>query len=260
MKKIYITTALLFITIGLIAQKTEYRYGAVKFLLIHNYSIPLASNANVLFDTPKGDMIKTRGSVLNYVPGFAFSYNYNLDAKNDKWGLVLGLEVQNNGYQSSYKTTNPENTYRATDRYRTTAIGLPIYLKLGDRNIYRNQSYAIVGFQYNYYLYVQNVNTANWTTQRFSRLLAGEEKRGSGVSFFLGYNYNIYNVQLEYWFTNYVNRKYIVPVEGTNAAHYAQTNFSNNIFIKTGINIPMTRWLTAQNWRAEQIRRFFKRG
>jgi len=258
MKKIYFTSILLFITLGLIAQKTEYRYGAIKFLLIHNYSIVPASNPSVLFKTPKGDMIKTQGSYLNYVPGLAFSYNYNLDAKNDKWGLVLGLEVQNNGYQSSYKTSNENNNYTATDRYRTTTVGLPVYLKLGDRNIYRNQSYLTIGFEYNYYLYVQNINTANWTSQRFSRLLDGDEKRGSGVAFILGYNYNIYNVQLEYWFSNYVNKKYITQADGINATPFAQVNFSNSIFIKTGINIPMTRWLTAQNWRAEQIRRFFK--
>lgn len=271
MKKILSIVIALTISISLLGQgnikkkKSEYRYGSLKLFLVSNYHAASINNKNLLLKTPEGDMKQAIAGSFDYVPGLAFSYLYNLDAKEDSrdqllWGVVFGLEAQTNGFQTTYKTPNDANNYRATDRYRATAISVPIYVKLGGRNLYRDQSYVTIGASYNYLLFVQNINTASWTDQRYSRLLTPDEKSNSAFSVFLGFNFNIYNIQLEYWPTNYINSEYKTPIEnGVNAYPYSQVNFQNNIFIKTGMSIPMTRWLTSKNWYAEKVRRTFRR-
>ncbi len=263
MKKILFTSILVLITFVLFAQgkkKTEYRYGAFKASLINSWSSPPAANPDVLIKAPVGDLIKAQGRYSNYTPGVALSFVYNLDAKNDKWGIVFGLEAQNNGFQASYKSQVKEDNIRAVDRYRVMAVGVPVYFKFGRNNIYRYQSYGFVGLQYNYYIYVQNIHTGSWTSQRYSKLLTDAEKRNGGIALLFGYNHNIYSIQLEYWLTNYVDKGYsVIANEGVAVNPYAHVSYKNNIFLKVSTNIPMTRWLTAKNWRAEQIRRALKR-
>ena len=262
MKKISILLISFLIISGLFAQeseKSEFRYSAIKFSIIHGYSLQPPANDNVLLKTPLGDMLKTNPTLaINYVPGFAFSWNYHFDAKSNKLGFVTGLEVQNNGFQSKYKTES--GTYSVVDRYRVLSVGVPFYAKFGVKNIFRNQTYIIFGLQYNYYAYTQNIQkaNANWSAERYSSLMSGEQRRKSGLAVLLGFNYNIFNIQLEFWPMSPVNNKYLTQVEGAQISPYSHIDFKTGFYLKTGINVPLSRWLTTRNWRAEQIRRRLK--
>ena len=261
MKKIVILI-ILFLTINsLLAQddtegKSEYRYSALKFSIVHNYTLPFSDNNSVLIQTPYGDMLKTNHNFsLNYVPGIAFSWNYHFDAKNDKWGVVTGLEVQNNGFQSKYQTANKK--YWVVDRYRITAVGIPILIKFGGKNIFRNQTYAFVGAQFNYSIITQNIQKSSWSAERFATILT-EEINKTGFVAFAGFNYGVYNIQLEFWPISPIDSKFSPQVEGKIISPYSHINLKSGFFIKTGINVPLSRWLTTRNWTAEKIRRALK--
>ena len=114
------------------------------------------------------------------------------------------------------------------------------------------------GIQYNYFIYVQNVQNVSWTSQRFSNLLPPDERRRNGFCVFAGFNYAVYFLQLEFWPTSYVNSNYMTQVEGANIQPYSHINIFTGFFLKTGINVPLTRWITTRNWAAEQIRRRLK--
>jgi len=254
MKKILVILTLFFVTFNILnAQKNEYRYFALKTGLSHNYNfMGNKNNENVLMTTPIGDMKKI-ASGINYIPGVFLDLNYHIDMKSDKYGIVLGLDLQNSGFCVKYATKLGE--YKLTDQFRVQSVGIPIFFKFGGRNIYINQQYLFVGVQYNFYLVSQNIQKPNWQNKRYYHTLTNESRK-SGVAAFLGFNYFIYNFQLEFWPVNYINSEYTEQRGLNNANYQPYKNLPKfNYFIKTGINVPMNRWLTTKSWRAEKIRR-----
>jgi len=260
MKKFLVLTTLIFFAFNFLnAQKNEYRYFSIRTGLSHNYNFfSNNNNTQILLRTEYGDMMKTtRG--INYIPGVYFDLNYHIDMKSDKYGIVIGLETQNNGF--SYKYISTSGAYKLTDQFRVQAIGLPIYFKFGGRNIYINQQYVFFGVQYNYYLVSENIQKASWMNKKYYHALSAEERKNSGVAAILGFNFFIYNFQVELWTTNYVFPGYSETAGLHNIVYTPYSNIPKfNYFIKTGINVPLNRWLTTKSWRAERIRRMFNFG
>jgi len=255
MKK-YIIILLIIISGSILkAQKNEYRYVALKAGISHNYNFFASrNNSDVMFTTLSGDMLKSPVASINYIPGGAASLNYHIDSKTDKRGFVVGIEFQNNGFRSKYVSEN--GGYFLVDQYRVQAIGIPFSFKLSGSNIYINQKYFYAGVQYNYYIVSQNIQKASWDGQIYSHALSIDERRKSGLAAFLGFNYYIYNFQIEYWTSNFVNPEYITQNNGAVLKPYSHLPKAN-FFLKTSINIPLTRWLTTKSWTAEKIRRIF---
>ncbi len=254
-KSIWLSILLMFVFFSLKAQKNEYRYMAIKVGITHNYNFFAGTeNIDFMFKTPEGDMKQISKSAFNYIPGGSVNLHYHLDSKTDKYGFIIGLEYQNNGSRSKYESEN--KNYSLVDQYRVQAVGLPFIVKFGGKNIYINQKYLFVGVQYNYYIISQNIQKSSWNKQVYSHALSAEEKNKSGVAAFLGFNYNIFNVQLEFWTTNFVFPEYSVTVDGINLKPYSHIP-GYNLFLKTSINIPLNRWITTKNWTAEKIRRIF---
>lgn len=240
------------------AQKgSEYRYFGIKTFLSNNISFPAPTNNFVLINTPYGDMLKQNNEIFSYTPGGGASFFYNFDFKSDKTGLVFGLEVQDFGFTNHYITL--DNSFKLSSQYRTLQIGVPILFKMGSSNIYKNQSYMTVGVQFNHFFIIQNIQKASWAEGApFIGNVPKEGVKKSAISFILGYNINIYFINLQLLSSNYINPKYTTQTSEGIVKPFQHVNILNNLYIQTGINLPLTRWLTARNWTAEQIRRTFK--
>jgi hypothetical protein len=254
-KNISLTIILILVAFVLKAQKNEYRYWAIKTGITHNYNFFAGrDNLDVMLRTVDGDMFKTAEGSLNYIPGGSVNLFYHMDSKTDKYGFIIGLEAQNNGFRSRYVSVN--KNYWIVDQYRVQAVGLPFIFKFGGSNIYINQKYFFIGIEYNYYIVSQNIQRASWNSQIYSHALSTNEKSKSGVASFFGFNYNIFNFQIEFWTSNFINPDYIVLVDGTSLKPYSHIP-GYNFFLKTSITIPLNRWITTKNWTAEKIRRMF---
>ncbi len=251
---------LLFIFSNAFSQKkknSEYRYLAFKFFATHNISFPPGANDNVLIKTPYGDMIKKNHEAFSYTPGGGASIIFNYDFKNEKLGVVLGIDIQNYGFKNHYMSLS-EN-YLVTNRYRTLQIGIPIFFKWGFYNIYKNQSYITFGVQLNQYFNTLNIQTASWNVSPYIKKLPKEELMKTSIAGILGFNYGVYFVNVQFLTANFMNKKYEVTTAEGVVAPYKHLNIMNNLYIQTGFNIPLTRWLSARNWPAERVRRVFSK-
>lgn len=237
--------------------KSEYRFFGIKAGVTHNFSFPLIENDYVLLKTPKGDMLKSFNIVpFTYTPGANFSIIYNFDFKNDQAGVVFGAEFSNFGFSNSYRSL--ELNYVVTEAMRVTTLSIPVYLKFGD-NIYKNQLYGTFGLQYNMYLSTKVIQNANWNEMNYIGTVDKQASRTSSFSLIAGFNYNVYFLNLQFLTPNFIAKDYSTITEEGTVRPYQHINFTNSLYLTTGVNIPLTRWLTARNWTAEQIRRFFKR-
>jgi len=257
-KYIYIIVILLAFISESYAQKgkgNEYKYFGIKVFATHNLAFPAVANDFVLIKSEFGDLMKKNNSIIEYSPGGGMSIIYNFDNKNDKSGFVLGIDIQNIGFTQHFKAK--ELNLKVSNTYRTTQIGIPIFLKYGGSNIYKNQSYVTFGLQFNFYTTIINIQRSNWNAQPFIDLMDRERIRNTSLALVLGFNTNIYFLNIQFLTSNFVNPKFTttLPEEGT-IKPQQEISIMNNLFIQTGVNIPLTRWLTARNWTAEKVRRF----
>ncbi len=259
MKKILLIVLVLAINSSFIlAQKKgpEYTYLGIKLSAVNNISFPPIKNNYVLFKSPRGDLMKQSNVPLTYTYGGAFSIIYNDDNKNDRRGIVFGLDFQSYGFQNSYKSDTLN--FSITNQYRVMSIGIPVYFKFWMSNIYKNQLYATFGGEFNYFLNVYNYQTSSWNGQPYTVKVPKAQVNKSSLSLLLGFNYNIFFINFQLLAKNYLNKNFMTTIEEGTIAPYQDLNIFNNLSIQTGVNIPLTRWLTARNWTAEKIRRMFK--
>ncbi len=258
MKRFIILTTVLFFSLSLFSQKkwSEYRYFGLKIYPISNISLPPSENQYLMIKTPYGDMLKQNNEVFAYTPGGGISLFFNVDQKSDKTGIVFGLNVENYGFQNMYQAIDAD--YKVKNQYRVTQIGIPVYLKYWSSNIYKQQLYMTVGFEYDLFIATANIQKSNWDAMPYTRILPREEVKTSAFAATMGFNYNIYFFNVKLLSSNFVNKKYITRLDEGVITPYQDINIFNNLYIETGINIPMTRWLTARNWTAERIRRAFR--
>ena len=258
MKKTLLLLSFVFIISTLYSQKlgTEYKYFGIKLFSTNNISFPPPDNNNVLIQTRYGDMKKKNNEIFAFTPGGGASVVYNLDFKGDKFGLVFGIDVQNYGFTNNYISLT--NNYKLNNQYRALQIGIPIILKFGFSNIYKNQSYITFGAQFNQYFMHTNIQKVSWLELPTIISVPKEQKKTSAISLMLGYNYGIYFVNFQLLSSNFISQKFQTTTSEGVVSPYAHINLLNNLYIQLGVNIPLTRWLTARNWQAEQVRRAFK--
>ncbi len=264
MKKILLTIAISIFAVyafsqgKLIKEKNEYIYFGVKVGTLNNVSLPLKENNYVLLKTPYGDLLKTAALPFTLSPSAMGSINLHFDSKNDRRGIVSGLSFKVYSFSNVYRPQNKDLNYKLTRTFSAVTVSVPIYAKFNFVNIYKNQSYFTFGFYYNLYLFVYDKQKASWSGQKYIGLLPGADLHRSSLSAMFGYNYKIFYISFEYLLQNFMNKNYQMQTQEGIVMPYADINPTNNLYVQLGVNIPMTRWLTARSWTAEQIRRFFK--
>lgn len=233
----------------------EYWYASLKFSFVNNFSLPVKTNPTILINSPYGDML-VKQAPFTYSPGASAGFFYNFDLKNDKIGIVIGVEAQNFGFSNKYITL--DNQYKVISNFRATSLNLPFYLKFWNSDIYKTQTYMTAGFGYQMFYSVYNYQFANWNSFTNIRKLSQQEVIKNGYFAQIGFNTTIFFFNLRYNLSNFLNPDYIYLTDEGSLKPYSAINFTNSIYAEIGLNLPLTRWLTTNYWTAEKIRRFFK--
>ncbi len=237
------------------AQKNEYRYLSIRLGTVNNYIFSPKSNEYLLMRTPYGDFYQIPQKYTNFTPGAEFNILYHIDAKNDKFGFVVGAGVKT--YGNTIKYVSEKYGFKATDCYRAFSVVVPFYIKFSANNIYLNQAYMTFGFKQYFNIFVYNFQKASWQATNYIRSLSGEEYRFQSTAIFTGFNYNVFYFDLEYQLRSLLNKSYRTITSEGLVMPYKNLNFQANILFSMGIHIPLTRWTTMRYWAAEKVRRFF---
>ncbi len=254
MKKNIFIILLLCISYTSIAQ-SEYRYLSLRISSSHNIDANFSDPSYLFLQTPVGQMPLLQKAVeyqnkahFHYGIGFSAGLLYHIDLKKDKLGFVLGVEYASNGWQAKYFTDNP--SYWVLYQYRSSTIKFPLFLKFG-KDVYRNQGYGFIGAQFNYNLSVTETQSVPWENKVFIHKLEAFHFNQSTVSGIVGFNFNVFNFELEYVLGGVLNTSYINTDKFSLYDHFPK----HNLFIKAGFVFPFSRWLFMRSWTAEKFRR-----
>ncbi len=231
--------------------KSEYRYWNFVLGLNHGFGGAMGDDyAQLMLHTNHGDMKKEKKG-FTYTPGIHLGFVYNYDLTTNKAGIVAGIEFSDYGFQNKYKSLVSDDNVKET--YRAMAVTVPIMVKFGSTDIYRDMKYAFVGVKANMNLMCAYQQKATWTSEKYGKSMDGNMKKPLSVAATFGFNYNIFNINVNYMFMDFVNSGY-VNEEGCTPFN----GIGGHIYVCTSLNIPMTRWLCINNWTAEKIRRKLK--
>jgi hypothetical protein len=241
--------------------KTEYRYPNFVVGLNHCFGPALGGQTeNLLINTGRGDVKQSKKGFV-YTPGFQVGAVYNIDFKNNKTGVVVGGKVVNYGFKNKYKCTydpdysREEGDFIATETFRAIGLQIPVLLKFGSSDIYREMSYAYIGVQPTLNFSTAKSQKGSWTEEKYGKKLESGEKNMFSVAATFGFNYDIYSFSVNYMFMEFVNSKF----EDSNGKS-PYKGIKGHIYVCTSLNVPMTRWITIHNWTAEKIRRKLHNG
>lgn len=257
MKKAFIIISLLFFSFSSHAQ-WEYAYFVFDAGLIHNFTGPKPDSINNTFvNTPDGEYqlyTKTDAQPNNYMP-YAFGYyaglDFHYDLKSDNGGIVIGAKYTVNSFKYQYVTLN--EIYGISQQLNAYSFSIPVYIKAG-KKIFKEQKYLFFGGQYNYHLHLKEIQQPNWTGQNSVRWGTAAEITEASASYFAGFNYYTFRMQVEFTKRPFFNSLYVnandIPIYSSSKGNY--------IFIKTSFTMPLNDWIFLISWKAEQMRRKLK--
>lgn len=267
MKKFFILISLVISSFVLKAQ-WEYAYFVFDAGLIHNPVGPLRDSiSNTFVTTPDGDYqlyTKTADNPNNYFPyalGYYVGLDFHYDMKSDATGIVFGAKYMVNSFKYHYVTLNPN--YEINQQLYAYSLAIPFYIKFGEKlfkrrgqGIYKKQKYFFVGGQYNYHLFLKEVQTPSWETNSSTRWGSSAEITKGSNTFFIGMNYLTFRVQLDYTPNPFLNTAY----KDANSINTYTSTKGKYLMIRTSFTLPLNEWLFLNSWAAEQIRRKFRFG
>ncbi len=259
MRKIFILFSLLILTLTANAQ-WEYTYFAFDAGLIHNFvGSKRDSISNTFLNTPDGEYqlyTKTDKNPNNYFPystGYYIGLDFHYDMKSDNGGIVVGAKYTVNTFKYHYVTLNPN--YEMTQQFYAYSLAIPVYVKFG-KKIFKKQKYLFAGIQYNYHLFLKEVETPSWATQTSTRWGSTAEISKSSNTFFIGVNYLTFRLQLDYTPKSFFNTGY----QDLNDIYTYTSMKGKYLMLRTSFTIPLNEWLFMNSWTAEKIRRKLKFG
>ncbi len=255
MKKI--TLLIIFTTIiSTTFAQWEFRYFVLKAGAVHQIMSPQPDTLNNLFlNTADGQMRLTPDTAffVDYVPGFHADLHFHFDFSNDKGGIVLGAEYQNTGISAKYRTVYGDYTLIQT--HRINSVGIPVFLKFGNE-IFNKQKYFFAGLKYNFNFAVQVTDKVNWSITPRSKWLTDNEFVSNNLTFFIGFNYMVLNIQLDFMPTTFLNKEYPLTLNGTVKPYSTQPD--KIFFLKTSINVPLSKWTTSKSYFINRMVRKFR--
>jgi len=259
MKKYILFT--IFLTISSITfAQWEFQYFDLKVGLNHHAFSPQPDTLNNLYlKTPDGQMrMFPTEKFFDYVPGINAGLHFHLDFQNDNGGFIIGAEYFNYGTSSKYENFN--KFYTLTSTKRIHGIGIPMYVKFGNE-IFDKQQYFFAGLQYNINVTLQTFERVNWIVDYRSTWVKNTEFTKNNTIIFIGFNYLIVNIELDFMTKNFLNAAYSVN-KGTTEKPYIIAPYTvqtkNLFYLKTSVNIPLSEWTTRKNyWLHKTMKRFF---
>ena len=253
MKRYYLIV--LFIVLSpftVMAQFGEFQYFVIKASMLHNPYNPqpatsggrylVTGNAQVRMEPAPYDI----GSFyIPYAIGYNVDLQFHFDFRNDKQGFILGAEHAVYPQVARYSTVT--DTTVMTERLDVYSVGIPILFKFSRRGMFENQQYFFVGGQYNFNIELRHM-----------QILAGNDDKRTNYDFggvggalaknsviaIIGFNYNFYHVQLDYLHSSPIDADYTPEGEVYPFANRPK----HQVFLKTGVTIPLNTWTTSKSW------------
>lgn len=245
MKKIISLQIFILVFYSFAFSQWEFNYFAIKGGAIHNfYSLKPAPTETFYLKTPDGywKLKPDTNFYSDYVLGGNIQLDFHIDMPNDKLGFIFGLSLQNKGYQTKFLTTN--NEYFLYQTYRITSVSFPAYIKFG-KEIFDLQHYGFIGARFDINLGLLITDKASYSAVPKTLLVAESYFTNNNLAIVAGYNFFIFNFELDFYLSNFMNPNYEINI-GTNKDPYIIKPFENypkfTYFFTTSINIPLSPW------------------
>jgi hypothetical protein len=255
MKKILVLISIFTFFCGTAFSQWEFQYFVLKVGVNHHMLSPQPDTLNNYYlSTPVGEMrLFPSETYMDYVPGINADLHFHLDFQNDKGGVVAGLQYFNYAISAKYENFNQQ--YFLYSTYRVNGVGIPLLVKFGN-DIFNDQRYFFFGVQYNLNIALQTVETTNWLTESTVVWAKDNQVIKSQPVFCFGFNYLVFNFELDYMPKNFLNPEYLKNVSSSdNPVYIKPYSFQpNNLFyFKTSLNIPLSPWTTKKNYTLHKI-------
>ena len=230
MKKFFILTTvfLFFVYSNIKAQiDKEYNYFSVSSGIINSFGSfhkKGATSKFVFTDNDTEEFISKNK--------FNFSYNFSInsgvyfhhDLRNNNWGFVTGLNYQNYVFNTVYYTSVSD--IKVNEITKINSFSLPVYVKYG-KSFYEKMNYSFFGVQFNYNYLLKQIfkSKIQMPEVKFEKFFYNQFT----PCFFIGYNYLIINLKLEYHPVSFIDINVI-------------DNGKNFIFLTININLYPSRY------------------
>jgi len=252
-KAVFFLVAGLIISVQAYSQFGDYTYVALKFGMSHGISSKPEFNQYKYLNTPSGEMqLDPIGSA--YAPGFVFDFLVHFDF-SDQAGVFTGIEYNYGGIGAKYVTKYEYDDYSMTEINRYHTIGVPLALKIGNKDMADNQMYVYAGGQVNMIIAMSSVQRVNWTNKPYSETIPSDAHNKIALNFLVGVNFSAFNLELAYYPNSFFNSTYRSDKGFNSYLGQPDKSFS----LKTSINIPYG-WLSRKSyWWRKNLRNTFWR-
>jgi len=215
---------------------SEFNYFSISGGLTHglfNFQDLGETNKLLHIDGTNEQFINSDKLQANYSLGMNIGLYYNFDFRNNNMGITSGVQYHLIPTSRSYISDPSE--FNIKENNLISSISLPLFFKYG-KDFYEPMRYLFIGVQANYYL----VGKSNYKylsgTVKYK--LSNKMLIDFTPGFFVGFNYNILNVKIEY-------SPFQVLKEGPlNTGDISENKGLSKhfIFLQTNINIPVNTW------------------
>ncbi|HAN76761.1 MAG TPA: hypothetical protein DCQ31_02745 [Bacteroidales bacterium] len=236
----------------------EYQYFVARLGLVHGImnSQPATSSGRYVV-TAAGEIPlttnidATTGFYLPYVVNANADLFFHMDAKNDKFGAIIGASFSM--YPSVQKYATKNNVNWVVERLDVLSVGLPVYVKFS-KEMYEKQQYFYTGFVYNFNLELFQTQKVSWSQSNLT-LSRKEALKKSTVALVAGYNHLLFNIELNYIPSTFIDPKFTLDGK----LYPYESEPKNKLFLKTGITVPLSKWTTSRNYFLHKFFRRFRR-
>ncbi len=256
MKKIILFILISSLTNKGLAQFNEFQYFTMRAGMIHNIGLEMPKVYNDRYlATPSGYLRLENVQVTTYTMGAHAGLFFHYDF-TDKQGVMFGGEINNYGVKYQYVTSI--KNYGLIETHNLYTIGIPVFLKLG-MEMYDNQAYFFIGAQYNLNLKLKETQNIDWeTTASNSYFLAENQISTENFMLILGFNFFVFNFELDFSPQNFFNTEYAYEISPDNMTYPYASQPKNLIFFKTSFSIPLNDWAETKNYKFKKFMRKVK--
>ncbi len=132
---------------------------------------------------------------------------FNYDFVNDKGGIVSGLNYNSFTLSQNFYLKN-NSTPQFTRDITIHSIGIPLYVKFG-KGIFDLQRYFFGGVQLNLNKQITVKQSTAWSDQVYIENYTSDHFINRNIQFIFGFNYMIFNVEIDYQPVNFLNKDYV---------------------------------------------------
>ena len=196
-------------------------------------------------------------SFFDYAPGYYAAVMYNYDLKNDKIGMVFGVEYTNYGLAVKYKS--PDSAFSMIQKHMVSRVSIPVYVKIG-KGFYKKQNYLYIGMRYDRNILHYKTEEASGSSDIKIVNVSNDMLNNQNFTAILGLNYMFINVEANYVLGGFLNKDYTVYLYNNNKMIKPYENYPwGSLFISTGLTVPLNSWSSRQLYLFEMwFKRIFK--